>query len=312
MKITKVELLWSRLCPYRCAGCAMPLDHVDHLGSIDQWRLGVRHMCQMGSQFVAIYGAEPLTRPVGLPEVITAIYEQGMKATLITALPKSPLLKRLLETTPLDSLTVSWDGKVTPDIWREKKSADGQFALHQFQHLRDKAVVATVSSTNVDDIVSMAEYANENGWWFLFDLYHPGSGPLSKCNDEGGLLPASADSVKRMTDGLLHLKRNGGQIHASEQYLEYLNSHYHGNVRQVWHCYRRKTGWLTVDSDGAIMPCDDWQSKSPWKIWHSTASQVVAAWRDEAVKSCPGCSWNTHFDAVGIEEGTIPITTYVH
>ena len=310
MKITKVELLWSRACPYRCAGCAMPLDNPDHQGTIKQWQQGVRRMRELGSQFVAIYGAEPLTRPVGLAEVIREIYAVGMKATVITALPKSPLLRKLLNETPLDSITVSWDGTYG-DEWREKKSMDGQHALHDYKDVRDRAVVATVSHLNVDQIVDMAKQATAEGWWFLFDLYHPGSGELSKCNNEGGLQQASQTKVHAMAKGLLEFKRAGGKVHASEQYLEFLQT-FAGSIRQMWHCHKRATGWLTIDSDGSIMPCDDWQVKSDKKIWDEIDPVPLKDWRDDAVSKCPGCAWNTHFHAVGIEEGTIPITTYVH
>lgn len=312
MKITKVELLWSRACPYACAGCAMPLEHPDHQGTVEQWEQGMKNIAAMGSQFVAIYGAEPLTRPVGLVEVIRAIYAVGMKATIITALPKSPLLRRLLETTPLDSITVSWDGRVSADRWREKKSNDGQHVLHAFKNVRDRAVVATVSETNVRDIVSMAEYADSQGFWFLFDLYHHGSGPLSKCNDEGGLQPANEQDVRMMAAGLRELKARGKKIHASDEYLKFLFGNYRGEARSLWHCYKKKTGWLTINSDGMIMPCDDWQVQSGRRAWEDNVHEEIARWRDGAVQACPGCAWNTHFDAVGIEEGWIPNTSYVH
>src|SRR5215472_827406 len=214
MNITKIELLWSRACPYRCAGCAMPIDSPTHLGTLEQWQRGVLNMRRLGSKFVAIYGAEPLTRPKYLAEVITAIYESGQAATIITALPRSPLLRKLFDTSPLDSLTVSWDG-VYGDLDREKKSEDGQHILHKYSFVRDRSVVATVSALNVQRIPDMARVASDQGWWFLFDLYHPGAGPLSKCNDEGGLVEASADDVRVMATELVALKRGGGRVHAS-------------------------------------------------------------------------------------------------
>lgn len=279
-------------------------------------------MAEMGSQFVAIYGAEPLTRPIGLPEVITEIYNAGMKATIITALPRSPLLKRLLKQTPLDSVTVSWDG-VYGDMDREKKSDDGQHVLHELNFVRDRAVVSTVSSLNVDKIPEMAAYATAQGWWFLFDLYHPGMGQYSKCNDEGGLKEATATQLLRAVIALREQKQSKGLIHASLQYLDFLIAKCKAlidngfqssiEVRRFWHCHNKKTGWLTIDSDGSVMPCDDWQRKMPWKIWEEYLPiGSIVSQRDNLVANCFGCAWNTHFDAVGIEEGTIPITTYVH
>ena len=269
-------------------------------------------MRRLGSKFVAIYGAEPLTRPKYLPEVISAIYETGQACTIITALPRSPVLARLFATTPLDSLTVSWDG-VYGDLDREKKSNDGQDILRKFNFVRDRSVVATVSALNVDRIAEMARTASDNGWWFLFDLYHPGAGPLSKCNDEGGLVEAPADRIRAMAEALIELKLAGGRVHASELYLTYLAETYKGRVRSAWHCYGRKAGWLTVNADGCVLPCDDWQKEFPQgKIWDTLLPESLEQWKNEAVRDCPGCLWNTHFDAVAIEEERIPLGSYVH
>lgn len=290
----------------------MPIDSPTHLGTLEQWQSGVLNMRRLGSKFVAIYGAEPLTRPKYLAEVITAIYQSGQAATIITALPRSPLLKKLFAISPLDSLTVSWDG-VYGDLDREKKSTDGQHILKEYAFVRDRSVVATVSALNVQRIPEMARVASAQGWWFLFDLYHPGAGPLSKCNDAGGLREADAEDVREMAEALLELKREGGRVHASELYLTFLAEHYKGRIRDVWHCVNRKAGWLTVNSDGCILPCDDWQKSYPLgKIWDELLPLDLECWKNEAVADCPGCLWNTHFDAVAIEENLIPLGSYVH
>lgn len=319
MNITKIELLWSRECPYACTGCAMPNtlkggELVRHDGTPDQWRAGVRRMRGLGSKFVAIYGAEPLSRMDGLAEVIDAIYENGMKATLITALPRSRRMGELLAACGLDSVTCSYDA-VFPDAFRRAKSRAGWEFLNAYTGLRDRAVVATVTADNVHDLPAMARAASDAGIWFLFDLFHASSGPLSKCGNHTVDLCPTAEAMRAAAEELRAMKAGGAMIHASDEYLAFLAERYDGRPRALWHCRGPHVGWLTIDADGSILPCDDWQERFPGgRIWSEgwTAGEVEA-WRHAAVEPCPGCAWNTHWDAVRIESlGGEDVGTYIH
>ena len=319
MLIEKAELLWSRECPYACVGCTMPNPlrsiKTSHRGTNEQWREGMKRIKALGSRFVAIYGAEPLTRMEGLPEVIESVYETGMKATVITALPLTHMLKTLLDTTPLDSVSVSYDAIYT-DLFRKTKSESGIRMLLNNPKIKDRAVIATVTRLNVEEIPIMARRASDAGLWFLFDLYHPGSGELSKCGNELNVssLEPNEQQVRAMATELLTLKRTGSLIHASEEYLSHISTLYRGKTRDTWHCVGLPTGWITVDADGSILACDDWQMRFPGgAIWdHGWTGDELAEWMQEARSSCAGCAWNTHFDACGIEAGKISPETYVH
>jgi len=317
--IEKAELLWSRECPYACVGCTMPNPLRDiktaHRGDNEQWREGMERIKSLGSRFVAIYGAEPLTRMEGLPEVIEAIYQTGMKATIITALPLSSMLKTLLATTSLDSVSVSYDAVYT-DLFRKKKSESGIRMLLDNPKIKDRAVIATVTRLNVDEVPIMARLASDEGLWFLFDLYHPGAGEHSKCGNEPGnaSLEPSRQQVRAMAVELLSLKRTGSLIHASEEYLDHISTNYTGKTRDTWHCGGLPTGWITVDADGSILACDDWQMRFPGgAIWDKGwTDDALASWLQESRSLCTGCAWNTHFDACGIEAGQVRPDTYVH
>lgn len=320
MRLTKVELLWSRACPLACAGCAMPseLQHpaaaaTPHAGTVAEWQRGVQQMARWGARFVAIYGAEPLMRMVGLPEVVEAIYAAGMKATVISAIPHSPRFAALLDQAPhLDSLTVSWDEFADAD--RARKTRAGQHALAVYRRLRDRAAVAMVTEANADAVPAMAHQASAAGVHFLFDLYHPSTGRWSKCSDAPGLRPPTVAQVQALCTALLALKQAGGLVHASAEYLTALRDGYTGNPRTFWHCRGSVVGWLTVDADGSILPCDDWQQPFPGgKVWDEINVAQLEAWRHATVLPCVGCAWNTHFDAVRIEKaGGDDLGSYVH
>jgi len=321
MKITKVELLWSRECPFACTGCAMPnplrtsKTSISHQGTLKQWRRGIEQMKRLGSQFVAIYGAEPLTRMERLPEIVDHIHRTGMACTVITALPRSAQMRELLSSSSLDSVTCSYDGAYL-DGSRKSKGVQGQlfFNSPEYQHLRDRAVVATVSKENEHLIIDMAEQATRDDIWFLFDLYHPGTGPLSKCgNDDKKDHAPSKEGVLGICEALLKLKKQGRKIHASADYLNFLKMNYQGDVRSVWHCRGKVVGWLTVDADGSVLPCDDWQKPfEGGKIWDELDEERLERWALDSVEDCPGCSWNTHRDAIQIEAKQIKGSSYVH
>lgn len=316
MNITKVELLWSRECPLTCVGCAMPNGlkggpKINHQGNAEQWVAGIKNIKAMGAKFIAIYGAEPLTRYEGLPPLINAIMAHGMATTIITALPLSPKMVQLLRESALDSVTCSYDG-ITQDVSRKAKSASGWRFLHDQPQIRDRTVVATISSENIEHGVEMARKATEQGYWFMFDFLHEGIGDLSKCSVTK-VPPITIDQMRAFIDGLLKLKEQGGKVHPSAEYLQYVRDRFEGDIRTIWHCRGQSTGWLTVDSDGDILPCDDWQKRYPrGKIWDTLDFNDVGRWKDEAVNDCPGCAWNTHFDACRIERAGGSVGSYVH
>lgn len=280
-----------------------------HQGTLEDWRVGVENMAALGSKFVAIYGAEPLTRQELLPEVITHIYNVGMKATVITALPRHPFLIELLERSPLDSVSCSYDF-ITSDPDRQKKSSHGWEFLLNHPNIKDRSVIATVTPENIEHIPRMAQEANDNGFWFLFDLIHGAHSLGSKCSGAPTSFPK--EQVQNMAAQLLELKKAGKKIHASEQYLSFLAGVSTGVVRQMWHCGGYDVGWLTVNADGRIFPCDDMQIGYKRRIWDELNRDELASWYKGTVADCEGCSWNTHFDACNISSGLIEIGSYVH
>ena len=317
MNITKVELLWSRECPLKCIGCAMPNNlkggpTIYHAGNDADWARGISNIKNMGAKFIAIYGAEPLTRYEGLPFVINEIMKRGMATTVITALPLSPKMVQLLRESTLDSVTCSYDG-ITSDVSRKAKSASGWKFLADQPQIRDRTVVATISSENIKKGVHMALNATTNGYWFMFDFLHQGIGDLSKCSVTN-VPPIDPIDMREFIDGLLDLKKAGAKIHPSEAYLRFVRDNYKGSIRALWHCRGQSTGWLTVDSNGDILPCDDWQKRYPGgKIWDDIDFDAVSKWKEDAVLDCPGCAWNTHFDACRIErEEKGQVGSYVH
>lgn len=317
--VIKTELLWSRACPLACEGCAMPntlrMDnyYTTHEGSPAQWATGMERLRAWGCEFVAIYGAEPITRMVGLPEVINSIYSTGMKATLITAYPDKAGVARVLAESQLDSITMSYDVVQEHEGDRALKQLNTRRALDaaHLANLPDVAVVVTVTADNVASLPDVARTMSARGVWTLFDLLHRSGGPASKCGHEGIVEPPPAAAMQKAAAELQRLKAEGLLIHASNSYLQLLQTAYDGEPRHLWHCAGKAVGWLTVDADGVFLACDDWQVRSPWRVWDAVSWPEVEAWIAAPRASCIGCAWNTHWDAVAIAEGEFN-DSYVH
>lgn len=316
VKILKAELLWSRHCPFTCAGCAMydnSIAQINDLTELPKWQRGMDNLKSIGCQFLAIYGAEPLTRMKALPELIAYQRSIGLYQTVITALNAPKHIKRLVDA-GLDSLTVSYDIK-TSDEDRATKMDNGACLLDTLSHIPDRACVVTLSSENEEHFISAAREVLGKGYWLLFDVMHPGMegdhAKLSKCTGSG--MEPSVEGVRRICGQLIKWKRDGLRVHASEPYLSYLAQHYNGDVRKTWHCGDHAAlGWITIDHNGDIFPCDDWQVPYPdGKIWDDINWDHFYDWRMEAVKPCAGCSWNTHWDAVVLTERD-EVGTYIH
>lgn len=302
-QIIKAEILWTRHCPWQCSGCNMvhnDLKETTEENVLELWKKGMDNLKEIGCQFTAIYGAEPLTRMKNLPELIAYQRSIGIEQTIITALNNKPRIDKLITEGGLQSVSVSWDIK-TEDPDRNTKMENGIQLLQQLD-VPDRACIITLTQENQDYVMTQGKEVLDKGYWLLFDIIHPGYDlVLSKC--EGDVPPPDVDAMRRIADTFIEWKRQGLRVHASEAYFNYVKDRYNGKVRSVWHCKSmRSIGWLTLDWDGSILPCDDFQRAYMYrgkkmKIWDDIDWDDFYRWRKLNVLGCPGCAWNTHWDA---------------
>jgi MoaA/NifB/PqqE/SkfB family radical SAM enzyme len=211
---------------------------------------------------------------------------------------------------------MSYDVFFGSDEDRADKTSRSKKAIKLLESTPDLAAVITVTDQNVTHLPEIVKELSGLGIWFLFDLFHTGHGPLSKCGNEQGVYPPETEKLRESARQLLELKKSGAKIHASENYLKLLAEHYEGDPRSFWHCthdVKEDTiGWLTVDSDGSFLACDDYQSSFPGgKIWDRVRVGELFEWMRGERTKCVGCAWNTHVDACNISEGA-SIGSYIH
>lgn len=331
-RIIKAEFLWTKKCPFSCSFCGMVQNERAKKGEflddeiLTKWYKGIDNLKLIGCEFIAIYGAEPLTRMNGLPEIIKYQRSVGIEQTIITALHRPKNIRKLIDEGGLNSLTVSYDLKVT-DEDRMEKSDNGVRLLNDFPEIEDRACVITLMKDNQDIFLNGAKDVLDHGYWLLFDLVHPeyaGVDPktgynLSKCLGDVEEFKPDVSKVENIINTLIEWKKEGKKIHASLDLLENIKNRYtsaNGIVRNSYHCGKMDSlGWVTIGPELQVYACDDWQMEYKYTIDQMISTEKWVEffeWRkEEALKTCPGCMWNTHYNTHEIIE-TGNSGSYIH
>lgn len=333
--ITKAEVLWTRICSLKCSYCAM-VDGRRNTVCLEDWERGLSQLKKLGCSFLAFYGAEPLDDFDKLPEVIFTAELAGMHTTVITSGITSCLDEKLkiLYEHGLRSITASYDD-VSFDKSSRIKSVQASQVINTFRSfgpVRDSAVVVTLTRDNYERLPDIIKQMSEQKIWTFFDLIHPNRGQAgSKVKDTDLDLLFRKEDFPPLIDVLkevIVLKDQGFLCHTSKQYVETMKiiAGYGTALENftplspylLWNCAVADCfpSWVTVDCDGTVYPCDDFQPKNQTliKIWeiHDLWDLFSTKWKDVTKNECPGCLWNTHIDSHLVKQGQLPITGYVH
>jgi MoaA/NifB/PqqE/SkfB family radical SAM enzyme len=332
-QIIKAEILWTRICPLQCGYCSM-VDGRRNSCSIEEWKAGFTELKKLGCSLVAIYGAEPLHDFDKLPETIQFAEELGIHTTVITSGVVSHLNEKLktLYEHGLRSITASYDA-VSQDLSSQKKSLKAREVVNTFRSfgpVRDAAIVVTLTRQNYSSLPLIIETMSEKNIWTFFDLIHPDRGqPGSKVkNTDLNLLfmPEDMVSLCNVLQTVKGMKSKGLLCHTSTTFLEtvkiagafWLQNPSYPHAPYMWNCsdYDCFPSWITVDCNGTVYPCDDFQPKdiSIIKVWEIAElwNRFCKIWKPVVKERCPGCLWNTHIDAHLIKRGLLPLTDYIH
>jgi len=325
MDIIKAELLWSRKCPLKCSYCAMA-DGRDNTPSIEEWKKGIDNLKKLGCSFIAFYGAEPLVEFDKLPEVIQHAEVNGIHTTVITSGAIDHLDNKLqiLHEHGLRSITTSYDS-FSNDHSSQIKTNNALKIIDSFRRfspIRDCAVVMTLTRENFQYLPEVITKMSSQNIWTFFDIIHPNRNqPGSKVkNTDLNLLFGKGDVidlVEVLTD-VYDMKENGYLCHASKPFIAWLKTDLFGNSLYSWNCAVSSffPSWVTIDCDGTAKACDDFFTKNgkEIKVWDlfDNWKTFQNIWRDNIYTKCPGCLWNTHYDAHLIKAGKLPLSEYIH
>lgn len=335
MKLVKAEILWTRQCPLKCSYCAMADGRANNV-PLKDWFLGIRNLHFLGCRFIAFYGAEPLyDRYKDLAATIGYAERMGIHTTVITSgmVPDVEGKLRYLYDEGCRSLSVSYDIRACDKsaILKTKKALNLLRLFKSFGPVRDLAAIATIGEHNFEMIPKAISQLSAEGIWFFFDILHPDRHqPGSKCSGSGEpYLIKRWSEFADILQFVLEMKNDGLLCHTSRPFINFLTHNINvgtKNIMTCWNCADEKEfpGWVTIDCNGLVYPCDDFQPKV-YSLYEGSAykpitmknilshcSRFTDMWKQIVKRYCPGCLWNTHYDTFRIKDGSIPFSDYVH
>jgi MoaA/NifB/PqqE/SkfB family radical SAM enzyme len=292
------------------------------------WYKGFDVLKKMGCGFAAFYGAEPLADFDRLPKVVGYAESIGIHTTVITSGVTKLLKNKLgaLHRAGAKSLSMSYDvTRLNRDSeWKSERAIENLLYFQGKGNIRDVAAIATLTRLNYREFLESVVELSEVGIWSFFDLIHDDRGqPGSKCKHYPGIDKLmfkeedNADFIDFLKE-LKKLKDQGYLCHSSHGFMDLIIRHSELLQRYDWNCARQEgfPAWVTVDCDGIVYPCDDFQPDSPSPIQLHELEEhwdgFSKYWQERVLKDCPGCIWNTHVDAHFIKQGRMPFSDYVH
>jgi len=324
-KIIKAEILFSRKCNLKCSYCKM-VTNVKNTLSIEDWKNGLINLKELGCELVVFYGAEPLLEFDKLKHVIKIAANLSIDTTVITNGTVKNTKEKLCElyNNGLRSLSMSYD-PLSLDRSSALKSEQALEILlwfKKFKDIRDVAAIATITAGNYSYLPDMVKRMSAHGIWTFYDLYHfdrkqIGS-KVAPLDDYYAFDVINAEGTRKILNQVNDMKKDGYLVHTNQHYIDILNKNSRILLDYNWNCadYDQFPSWVTIDCDGTVYPCDDFQPKlvEPFKV-----TKLSTHWEEFSTKMklmckaiCPGCFWNTHVGAHAIKAGIENIDDYVH
>ena len=318
--IVKAEILFSRKCNLKCSYCNMPNGKDNTLSVID-WFTGMEQLKKLDCKFCAFYGAEPLLEFEKLIHVLPYAENIGIDCTLITNGTVSGTKEMLLELNKggLKSLTMSYDISALDKSSRLKTDLAVRTLswFKTLKNVRDVAAVVTLTNTNYLFLPTAIKMLSKLGIWTFFDMYHWNryTTGISKCSDQNPLFCFdNHEKLVEILEEVKTLRNKGFLVHNNDSFIDAVKK---DKLSYSWNCAEHKEfpSWLTIDCDGVVIPCDDFQIRNPkYNITniYEQFDEFSKYMKNIVQGMCLGCLWQTHIGAVEIKKGTESINDYIH
>lgn len=308
MDIIKAEILFTRKCNLKCGYCNMVDNTMKEL-SIDDWKKGIEALNNLGVEFFAIYGAEPLINFNRLINFLNILKGFNIEKTVITngiLLDEDKIIK--LKKSGLNSITMSYDIMGIDKDTQLKTSRFVQLKSMLERHFKDIEIVITINPINYKKLPDVIKKYGKK-YWIHFDPIHYDRGqPGSKCYLKKPDCVDYASDFPEVFKEVLNLKNKGYKIHPTPDIINDFIFRSDIVTEAKYRC--KGTSWLTIDADGTVYFCDDFKPeefRSEYNVMD--IDKNIKKFQTEAqnkVKNCPGCYWVTHVMSdrmVGTKDG---------
>jgi len=307
MKIIESSVYLTRKCNLACQYCKIIKTTLPEELTTGQWIEAFDILESLGIRFVNIAGGEP-TILKGLGSMINHLNnETSMRYSVVSnSMFNDRKLDELVDAglrTFVASVDVIEDD--ADDLGSIRKSGAGLRMLHK---LKERGVPElcgniVITGQNIDKVMPVVRHLNDNGFWVSVCPIVWGKGDnweeIEKADESTRLTAAHKGKLEEIADELLEMKRNGGLILSTENYIRNMATF---GISGSWKCYQEKKSLypprLFIDADGSIMSCINYRGKTSRKysifdfrnplIYEEFISQW---WQD--VSDCAGCYWST-------------------
>jgi MoaA/NifB/PqqE/SkfB family radical SAM enzyme len=236
------QIIPTRRCNLSCTYCN-EYDRVSNPVPLDEMRLRIDRLAELGTGIITLSGGEPLLHP-NVAELIRHIRHRGAVATLIT---NGYLLTRAVITSlnaaGLDSMQISIDN-VNPDEVSKKslKVLDRKLRLLAERAAFEVTVNAVLGGgiPNPEDALIIARRAKELGFQSTVGIIH----------DAGGQLHPLSDRERAVLGQVTALER---PLFSFDRYNRFQETLARGEPSQ-WHC-RAGSRYLYVCEEGLVHYC---------------------------------------------------------
>ncbi|MUM64815.1 PTO1314 family radical SAM protein [Acidianus infernus] len=278
------KLLYS--CNLKCKMCPFWRRKDEKLLTLEEERMMLRKLSELGVIFMGFEGGEPLLRK-DLPEILKESHERFHTSLVTNGLLLKARFNEIKKY--LDYLFVSLDG--IGETHDEIRGVKGSFnkTLEGIKIAKEEvslAISTTLTRENLDEAEKIVNLAEELDVLVNFQVAYDYS-TADKMSPE-------KEKLRKVLERLLYLKKEGKPIMNTKEYFEaILNSWYKG---VPWTC----KPWLTINIDPQgriVLPCYVLNEYTGSKrIWEIDIKSLWESYDWKKYESCNKCALSCYLE----------------
>jgi len=282
------QIFITRRCNLNCSFCAVPRCPSNEMRP-DEWLRALEILSSLGVRVMNVVGGEPT-----LYDGLWNVLHYASRCNIATILHSNMInvnnsFVSSLSRAGVFALEASIDSL---DNTHPKSNRHVLDVLNDARALGIIPIVSTViTKSNIDQIGEIAQRVTEANIMYLVSVYQTVGGCFS--TRDMSMVPDCQD-LERLFLSMQQLKKTTSLIKNSSSFLSAPSIH-NGNK---WHCNGARTLWITIDSNGLLMPCQEY--RSDMTIFELESQNNLDTWvrnKYDITRACDGCSYHCYYEA---------------